>query len=65
MLTLPSNLLKLQYDRHGPPRDVLSLVAAGESPSAPPAGHTVVRWRLAALNWSDVNTVEVRAGLGK
>lgn len=56
-----STLSKLQYDRHGPPRDVLSLVPAGEPPATPPDGHAVVQWRLAALNWSDVNTVEVSA----
>ena len=51
--------IKLQYAAHGPPRDVLRAVAAGDPPAAPPPGHAVVRWTLAAVNWSDVNTIEV------
>ena len=51
--------LSLQYDAHGPPRSVLRVVPAPTPPTTLPPGHVVVAWRLAAVNWSDVNTVEV------
>ena len=48
----------LVYSSLGPPEAALDLVPQHQHTGPPPPGTTRVRWLLAPVNWSDVNSVE-------
>ena len=59
MARSPAAAAALVYRSFGAPEAVLALEPLSQ-PRAPPAGHALVRWLASPVNWSDVNTVEVR-----